>query len=131
LVVGSPTVQCPRPGREQWCRETRRFAAGPGVRALPKSLCHAWGAGPAAILPAEILGLRPTKDGWAEFTVEPRLGSLSWVTAAVPTPSGRIEIDVRDGQLTLSVPAGSRLRWRGQTHVGPTTIRRAVPRPAP
>jgi len=100
-------------------------------RPFGKSLCHAWGAGPAAILPAEILGVRPTKDGWSEFTVEPRPGPLSWVTATVPTPSGRIEIDVRDGRLTVGVPPGSRLRWRGETHVGPATLRRSLWESAP
>lgn len=98
-------------------------------RPFGKSLCHAWGAGPAAILPAEILGLRPTEDGWAEFTVEPRLGPLSWIAATVPTPSGRIEVEVRDDQLTIGVPAGSRLRWRGETHAGPTTLSRSLGHP--
>jgi alpha-L-rhamnosidase len=99
-------------------------------RPFGKSLCHAWGAGPAAIPPAEILGVRPTEDGWAELTVEPRPGPLAWVTATVPRPTGRIEIEVRGGQLTVVVPRGSRLRWRDETHGGPTTLRRASPEPA-
>lgn len=95
-------------------------------RPFGKSLCHAWGAGPAAILPAEILGLRPTRDGWSEFTLDPRPGELTWVTATVPTPGGRIEVDVRDGQFTVRVPGGSRLLWRGETHPGPATLHRSL-----
>jgi hypothetical protein len=95
-------------------------------RPCGKSLCHAWGAGPAAILPAETLGLRPTRDGWAEFTLDPRLGELSWVTATVPTPTGAIEVDVRDGQVAVRVPEGSSLLWRGESHPGPTTVKESL-----
>ncbi len=88
-------------------------------RPYAKSLCHAWSAGPAAFLPAEIFGLRPVADGWSRFTVEPRLGSLQWACATVPTPQGDIEIALTPTHMTLRVPAGATAVWRGRTFNGP------------
>ncbi|BCU77806.1 alpha-L-rhamnosidase C-terminal domain-containing protein [Luteolibacter sp. LG18] len=88
-------------------------------RPYAKSLCHAWSAGPAAFLPAEIFGLRPVADGWQRFSVEPRLGSLKWACATVPTPQGEIRISVAGSRMTLGVPAGTTAVWRGKSLAGP------------
>jgi len=88
-------------------------------RPFAKSLCHAWSSGPAAFLPSEILGLRPIADGWARFTVEPRLGSLQWACATVPTPHGDIEVSIESHRMTLRLPAGTTAQWRENTFTGP------------
>ena len=75
-------------------------------RPFAKSLCHAWGAGPVALLPAELLGIRPLADGWTRFAVAPALGDLTWASATVPTPHGDIEV-VCDGSLRVTVPRGT------------------------
>lgn len=88
-------------------------------RPFAKSLCHAWSAGPASFLPAEIFGLRPTADGWARFSVDPRLGTLQWACATVPTPHGDIEVAVDIHSMTLRLPAGTAAQWREYTFTGP------------
>ncbi|NQX11561.1 hypothetical protein HQQ80_07990 [Microbacteriaceae bacterium VKM Ac-2855] len=78
-------------------------------RPFGKSLAHAWGAGPAALLPELVLGVRPEADGWAAFSVAPELGDLSWASAVVSTPYGSIVVVAEDGRVTVDVPAGTRL----------------------
>jgi hypothetical protein len=91
-------------------------------RPFGNSLCHAWGSGPAAILPGEILGIRPLADGWSRFVVDPKLGSLKWAAATVPTPHGDIEVFVGDGKLSLKVPAGTTAVYGSREIAGPKAI---------
>ena len=91
-------------------------------RPFGNSLCHAWGSGPAAILPAEILGVRPLADGWKRFSIDPQLGRLTWATATVPTPQGPIEIDVGHGPTKLTIPAGTTAVYRGREFRGPARV---------
>lgn len=80
-------------------------------RPFANSLCHAWGSGAAALLPAHIVGLRPETDGWRRFTVEPALGQLAWAAATVPTSRGDIMAEVRQTAgvqtILLTVPPGA------------------------
>lgn len=87
-------------------------------RPFAKSLCHAWGAGPAVLLPAEILGIRPLADGWSRFAVAPRLGDLAWASAAVPMPHGDIAATVEAGRLALTMPRGTVAEVGGKHYVG-------------
>ncbi len=91
-------------------------------RPFGRSLCHAWASGPAAILPAVVLGVRPLKDGWKEFAVEPHLGSLKWASACVPTPAGNIEIQADANKTTIDIPAGLTLVRGADRHAGPAKI---------
>ena len=83
------------------------------------SLCHGWSAAPAMILPAYVLGVRPTRPGFARFEVRPRPGDLRWARGRVPTPRGDIrvgwerrgdglacEVTVPDGARATLVPPG-------------------------
>jgi alpha-L-rhamnosidase len=94
-----------------------------GMYSLPfgKSLCHAWASGPGFLLPGEILGIRPLRDGWKEFAVEPHLGDLAWASASVPTPSGAIEVRATARETTVAIPAGLTLRAGDKTFAGPQT----------
>jgi hypothetical protein len=56
------------------------------------SLCHGWSAGPAYLLPAYVLGIRPTAPGFTAHTDDPQLGDLAWAEGAVPTPEDRLII---------------------------------------
>lgn len=100
-------------GKEQYSFYDRPYA---------KSLCHAWAAGPAAFLPAEIFGLHPTKDGWKQFTVNPDLGSLKWAKATIPTPFGNILIDAKQREMTVTIPSGTIADWKGEKITGPKVI---------
>ena len=59
------------------------------------SHCHGWSTGPAIILPAYVLGIRPRKPGFVEFDFSPQLGDLEWAEGVVPTPHGRIRAKLR------------------------------------
>ena len=98
-------------------------------RPFGKSLCHAWAAGPAVLLPAEVLGIRPSVAGWQVFSVEPQLGDLSWAAACVPTPFGDIEVEVAEGWLHLVVPAGTVAEVAGRRLPGGTRHRLRLAKP--
>ncbi|MCQ2389595.1 MAG: hypothetical protein MJ138_07765 [Kiritimatiellae bacterium] len=65
----------------------------------------------AGILSRYVLGVVPTKPGWAEFKFDPRPPkSVTWAKGAVPTPKGLLRVEwKRDGGRIvekLSVPEG-------------------------
>jgi alpha-L-rhamnosidase len=90
-------------------------------RPFGKSLCHAWSAGPAALLPELVLGIRPLVDGWRRFEVAPELGELQWAGAVIPMLGGEpISVSVDHGQVDVDVPGGLTLERRdGELAVGP------------
>jgi len=96
-------------------------------RPYGKSLCHAWSAGPAASLPSEIFGLRPLDDGWRRFLVDPDLGRLEWASVTVPTKFGSIEITIENGEVSIKVPEGTTMVWKGRTITGPFTFNEKIP----
>lgn len=88
-------------GDQHWAYYGRPFA---------KSLCHAWGSGPAALLPQILLGIRPLAPGWTRVAVRPRLCGLAWAAATVPTPLGDLQVEARaGGRLTVRAPRGLRV----------------------
>ncbi|HMS36446.1 MAG TPA: hypothetical protein PKA93_04720, partial [Arachnia sp.] len=91
-------------------------------RAFGKSLCHAWAAGPAQLLPEILCGLRPAGDAWSTFEVDPHLGTLEWAGATVPVPGGEITVLVTPTRTTVEVPADHALLRDGVTHHGPVTL---------
>jgi alpha-L-rhamnosidase len=88
-------------------------------RPFGRSLCHAWGSGPAALLPGWILGIRPLAPGWTRAAVAPRLADLAWACATVPTPLGDLEVCAENGRCSVRVPAGMSLELGGRTWQGP------------
>jgi alpha-L-rhamnosidase len=99
-------------------------------RPFGRSRCHAWSAGPAAILPEAVLGVRPVADGWARFEVEPRLGDLEWAAAVVPTPFGDLVVRAEGAGVTVRVPAGTALVRGGRIERGPTVVEWSTAAPA-
>lgn len=91
-------------------------------RPYAKSLCHAWSSGPAAMLPASLLGIRPLSDGWKTFSIAPSLGKLSWISATVPTPYGPIIVDIEGKKMSLVVPKGTIAVWNGKRFTGPQKV---------
>jgi hypothetical protein len=78
------------------------------------SQCHGWSAGPAMILPAYVLGVRPLKPGFREFTFAPQAGNLACAEGTIPTPHGpiRVELEQVNTQTRgrISVPEGTTAR---------------------
>lgn len=70
-----------------------------------KSLAHAWGAAPIYLLGKYVLGVRPTKPGYAEYRVEPRLGDLDWAEGKVPTPHGEISVRAERSRIAVTTCA--------------------------
>ena len=91
-------------------------------RPYAKSLCHAWSAGPAAILPAELFGLKPLEDGWKCFTLNPDLGYLKWASVCVPTKYGNIIVDVENNEIQINFPKGTVLQWKDNFIEGPRIL---------
>ncbi|MCQ2436634.1 MAG: hypothetical protein MJ101_07000 [Clostridia bacterium] len=80
---------------------------------LARSASHAWGASPAVFLMRDILGIRPTKAGYGEFTVTPHLGDLKFAQGSVPTPYGPISVRCTktDSGTDISVEAPDKCKY--------------------
>lgn len=64
------------------------FGAG---KSWTRSIAHGWSASPAIYLQTEILGIKPLKAGFTEFTVVPHSDkALTHASGAVMTPHGKI-----------------------------------------
>ncbi len=75
-------------------------------RPFGKSLCHAWAAGPAWLLPTALLGIRPLAAGWSRVAVAPVRSDLAWISATVPTPRGPLHVDLDGKRLRVRAPQG-------------------------
>ena len=75
-----------------------------------RSDCHAWGALPLYEFPAEILGVKPLKPGFAAIEISPVVGPLRWAKGSASTPHGLVEVEWRleADQFTIRInaPAG-------------------------
>jgi len=58
-----------------------------------KSLCHVWSAWPAFLFVSEVMGVRPTSDGWATHESRP-MPEAAGCSATVPTPRGWLRVGV-------------------------------------
>ncbi len=81
---------------------------------LTRSHCHGWSAAPVFFLSSTVLGVRPTRPGFAEIEFKPRPGDLKFMRGRVPTPRGVIEVSGRRKgdrwQPEIRVPKGVRIR---------------------
>lgn len=75
-------------------------------RPFGKSLCHAWGANPVYLFGRYFLGVFPTSSGYKTYTIEPKLGGLTFMNGTVPTPQGDIFVSMNDNQIMIKT-AGS------------------------
>lgn len=54
--------------------------------------CHAWSAAPTYFITTLILGVRPTRPGYAEYRLAPHPAGLAWAKGTVPTVHGPIQV---------------------------------------
>ena len=78
-------------------------------RPYGKSLCHAWGASPIYLLGKYYLGVQPTKAGYEEYMVKPSLGGLEWMKGSVPTPYGKIHVEMNQQEISVFSDGGQGL----------------------
>jgi hypothetical protein len=73
-----------------------------------RSVAHAWSASPALYMISDVLGVKPVKPGFEEFTVSPCESKLSYAKGSVPTPYGEIHVEWHKnscGETEISVKA--------------------------
>jgi len=75
-------------------------------RPYGKSLCHAWGASPVYLLGRYFLGVEPVSPGYSEYTVKPSLGALEWMEGDVPTPFGKIHVEMNSHEVCVRSDGG-------------------------
>jgi hypothetical protein len=96
-----------------------------------RSDSHAWSAHPNYDFLTLVAGIRPASPGFAQVTIEPHLGDLKQVDAAMPHPSGLIVVSYRPNESTphadITLPGGltGTFVWNGQRsplHDGTQTV---------
>lgn len=81
---------------------------------LTRSHCHGWSSAPTFFLSSTVLGVEPTKPGFAEVRIAPKLGDLRFARGTMPTPYGPIEVAARrvgkQVKVSCKLPDDVRLR---------------------
>ena len=77
--------------------------------------CHGWSAAPTRDALTSILGITPAEPGFGRVRVAPVLGGLAWARGAVPTPYGRVSVDVTGERLAVTSPVPIDLAFGGRT----------------
>jgi alpha-L-rhamnosidase len=104
------------PWREMVSRGLTTWAESPEPT---RSDSHAWSAHPNYDFLTVVAGIRPKTAGFRTVVIEPHLGPLNSVQAALPTPNGLVEVKytrVSNGiEAQVLVPAGvsGDLLWHG------------------
>ncbi|KAL7452535.1 hypothetical protein ACHAWC_004261, partial [Mediolabrus comicus] len=96
--------------------ETAEDVASFYDRPFARSLCHAWSAGPCALYPEILLGIRPLSNGWKEWTCTPLDDATITVTASVKTSFGAIEVHLDPTQLHVTVPDGTSMKLMNKSY---------------
>src|SRR5262249_26220586 len=86
-----------------------------------RSDSHAWSAHPNYDLLTIVAGIRPKTPGFREVSIEPHVGNLTMVNAALPTPSRVIKVQYRkakhgiDSEFKIPDGISAELIWHGKT----------------
>jgi alpha-L-rhamnosidase len=84
-----------------------------------RSDSHAWSAHPNYDLLTIVAGIHPKTPGFETVEIEPHLGSLQHVSAALPSPKGMIEVRYTrsakgiEAQFTLPPGVSGQVTWKG------------------
>ncbi len=87
-----------------------------------RSDSHAWSAHPNYDLLTIVAGIRPKTPGFATVSIQPHLGSLQRLSAAIPHPKGVIEAEYSrhaagvEARITLPIGLSGELLWRGKSY---------------
>jgi hypothetical protein len=126
--MGDQYLQLLGPWREMLSLGLSTWAESPEPT---RSDSHAWSAHPNYDLLTIVAGIRPKSAGFKSILIEPHLGSLNHVSAAMPIPQGMVEAEysrVGNGfEAVISLPKGAsgELVWktnRFAIHEGKQTL---------
>ena len=100
----------------------RLLAAGPS--ALREcweggSYCHGWSATVARDVIVHTLGIRPAAPGYARVRIAPRLETLAWAEASVPTPHGDVWLRAESSALHFETPVPAVVDWQDESRTFP------------
>jgi hypothetical protein len=99
----------------------RNFTTWPETPDPSRSDTHAWSAHPTVGLTSYVAGIKPDAPGFARVRIEPHLGALTTLEAAVAHPRGLIETkySVHGGSLSAAITLPDGLTgvfaWKGRT----------------
>ncbi|MFI5184758.1 MAG: alpha-L-rhamnosidase C-terminal domain-containing protein, partial [Vicinamibacteria bacterium] len=108
------------PWREMLDLGLSTFAETPDLAS--RSDCHAWSAHPNYDLLTIVAGIRPAAPGFKRVRIEPHLGALDHLDAAMPHSAGEIAVSYRRRagglRAVIGLPAGlpGELVWHGERH---------------
>ena len=77
---------------------------------------HVWGAAPANVIPRRLVGIRPTRVGFKEFTVDPQPGDIKEFIMRHPSPRGEIKAEYSNNTLQLTVPGDATAICRNRSY---------------
>ena len=115
--MGDKYVQLLGPWREMVSLGLTTWAESPEPT---RSDSHAWSAHPNYDFLTVVAGIRPKVAGFEKIVIEPHLGPLNHVEAALPTPKGTVEVKYDrvingiDAELNIPAGASGELIWKGQ-----------------
>jgi alpha-L-rhamnosidase len=102
-----------------------------------RSDSHAWSAHPNYDLLTIVAGIRPASPGFRTVAIEPNLGALKHISAALSHPDGEIKVEYTKkdaavhAEITLPQHISGTLLWEGKTfplHEGVQQVEMSLPR---
>jgi hypothetical protein len=87
-----------------------------------RSDSHAWSAHPSYDLLTIVAGIHPKSPGFQSVLIEPHLGNLQHLNAAMPIPQGMVEVEFNrtaagvTAGVTLPAGVSGELVWKGNKH---------------
>jgi alpha-L-rhamnosidase len=75
--------------------------------------CHGWSAAPTRDALTYLLGITPAEPGFGRVRIAPNLGGLEWAKGSVPTPHGRVSVDVSLSRCVIESPVAIELEFAG------------------
>jgi alpha-L-rhamnosidase len=114
--MGDQYLQLLGPWREMISLGLTTWAESPEPT---RSDSHAWSAHPNFDLLTIVAGIRPKTPGFESVVIEPHLGPLMHVDAAMPTPKGTVEVqylrEAKGVRARITLPTGmsGELVWKG------------------
>lgn len=86
-----------------------------------RSDCHGWSSSPVYEFLTLVAGINPKIPGFRKVTIDPHLGNLRWIRASMPTPQGKVDVQLHRegnkmvGKVTLPENVSGSFSWHNHT----------------